>query len=228
MNSAMYIKNEFQKLESKSIFNAKQLYNEKFINKTNEVNYYKILERLTKSGFIGKLSREIYYIPEDTKFGKVKPSEDEIITKILIEEKNGCEVGYRLYNKLGLTTQISKKRIFYCNTILETQKKIGNLYFYRYEIDFNRENVDTIEMLEVLQNFDRIQDMNYKEFYNYCSDFSKKYDNNVLINVISKINYKKSTLAFLEQILNHFKVDNTINKYLSRLSKYKIPEWKKI
>ena len=52
------------------------------------------------------------------------------------------------------------------------------------------------------------------------------YNEKTFENVISKIKYKKSTLAFLEQILNHFSIKNNIKKQLSTLSKYKIPVWR--
>ena len=38
--------------------------------------------------------------------------------------------------------------------------------------------------------------------------------------VIEKMNYKKSTISFLNNILNYFSVDNHLDKYLSSLSKY--------
>ena len=41
---------------------------------------------------------------------------------------------------------------------------------------------------------------------------------------IRPMKYKKSTIAFLSSVLNHFKVKNTLGSYLSPLSDYKIPD----
>ena len=32
--------------------------------------------------------------------------------------------------------------------------------------------------------------------------------------------YKKSTISFLSDVLNHFEVENNLDSYLSKLSKY--------
>ena len=226
MNVAMYIKNELKNHKKGELFSAKKIYNKNFSG-INESNYYKVLERLVKSGELVKVSKGIYSIPKLTKYGLLNPSESEIIQTYIKNEEDGCEVSYGLYNKLGLTTQISKKRVFYCNSIEENQKKIGMMYFSRKSIIFTKENVKVIEMLEVLQNFNKIQDLNYVAFYKYCMEFSEIYNEKTFGNVISKIKYKKSTLAFFEQILNHFNVNNNIKQHLSTLSKYKIPEWRK-
>ena len=75
-------------------------------------------------------------------------------------------------------------------------------------------------MFEVLQNFDKIQDINYRSFYKYVSEFALEYNEKIVNYVISKMGYKKSTIAFLRNILNYFKVKNSLNQYLSDVSKY--------
>lgn len=225
MNAAMYIKNEFKNYKKGVLFNAKKIYNKSFFN-INEANYYKVLERLVKTGEIIRVSKGIYSIPKLTKYGPLNPSESEIIQTCIKNEEDGCEVNYGLYNKLGLTTQISKKRVFYCNSIIENQKKIGMIFFIKKSIIFTNKNIKYIEMLEVLQNFNKIQDLNYSSFYKYCMQFNEIYNEETFENIISKIKYKKSTFAFLEQILNHFKTKNNIKNQLSTLSNYKIPVWR--
>jgi hypothetical protein len=46
--------------------------------------------------------------------------------------------------------------------------------------------------------------------------------------VISTINYKKSTIAFLQEILNFYGKENNLNMYLSNLSEYKYPKMEEL
>ena len=40
--------------------------------------------------------------------------------------------------------------------------------------------------------------------------------------------YQKKTISFLRNILNHYGVENNLNKYLSALSEYKHPTMEEI
>ena len=68
----------------------------------------KALERLQKKGIIRKLSKGIFYKPNVTVFGELKPREEDILRPYLYED--GKRIAYitgtSLYNQLNLTTQI--------------------------------------------------------------------------------------------------------------------------
>ncbi|WP_282163125.1 DUF6088 family protein [Ulvibacterium marinum] len=68
----------------------------------------KALERLQKKGVIKKLSKGIFYKPNITVFGELKPREEEILRPYLYED--GKRIAYitgaSLYNQLNLTTQV--------------------------------------------------------------------------------------------------------------------------
>ncbi len=69
----------------------------------------KALERLQKNGVIKKLSKGIFYKPNITVFGELKPGEEEILKPYLFED--GKRIAYitgaSLYNQLNLTTQVA-------------------------------------------------------------------------------------------------------------------------
>lgn len=69
----------------------------------------KALERLQKEGLIKKVSKGVFYKPEQTVFGELKPDYGELLRPYLF--KNGKRVAYEtgtsLYNRLGLTTQMA-------------------------------------------------------------------------------------------------------------------------
>jgi hypothetical protein len=69
----------------------------------------KALERLQKQGLIKKVSKGVFYKPEKTVFGELKPDYSELLRPYLIEDgkRIAYETGTSLYNRLGLTTQMA-------------------------------------------------------------------------------------------------------------------------
>jgi hypothetical protein len=63
---------------------------------------------LQKKGVVKKISKGVFYKPEQTVFGELKPDYNEQLKQYLF--KNGkriaYETGFSLYNRLGLTTQV--------------------------------------------------------------------------------------------------------------------------
>jgi len=221
MNYSEIVRNELNKFHKNEIIFASKLYKEKLYNKNvTETSFYKILERMYKNKEIEKLSKGIYYFPRITKFGVVPISDEEIIS-IFTKNNEGMIVGYNLYNKLNLTTQISKKIIIYSSNVDNDIKNIRNIEIKNVNIKYSKEYIKIIEMLEVLQNFYKIEDLNYNAFYNYVKKFSNTYNEKFTDIVLENMNYKKSTISFLKNILNYFEVENNLNQYLSSLSNYK-------
>jgi hypothetical protein len=69
----------------------------------------KALERLQTDGSIKKVSKGIFYKPEQTIFGELKPDYREQLRQYLFEngQRVAYETGFSLYNRMGLTTQIA-------------------------------------------------------------------------------------------------------------------------
>ena len=69
----------------------------------------KALERLQTKGIIKKISKGVFYKPEQTIFGELKPDYNEQLRPYLFE--NGKRIAYitgaYLYNQLNLTTQMA-------------------------------------------------------------------------------------------------------------------------
>ena len=220
MNYSKIIRDELNKFYKNELLFASDLYKEKLYNKNvSETSYYKLLERMYENKEIEKLSKGIYYFPKTSKYGVIPISDNEIISEFTKKNK-GMVVGYYLYNKLNLTTQISKKHIIYTSNVKNEKKIIRNFEIKNIKLNFNNEYIKIIEMLEVLQNFYKIQDINYKNFYHYAKTFANSYNENITNKVLKIINYKKSTISSLENLLNYFGIKNNLNNYLSSLSKY--------
>ena len=81
---------------------------------------------------------------------------------------------------------------------------------------------------EVLQNFERIQDLNYARFLSYAKEFAESYRDEIFATVIKEKHYQKKTISFLKEVLSYYGVSNNLSEYLSRLSEYKHPSMEEI
>jgi hypothetical protein len=86
-------------------------YEELDISSQEYLTAAKALERLQKKGVIKKVAKGKFYKPEQTIFGELKPSEEELLKPYLFD--NGKRIAYItgsfLYNQLGLTNQVSSR-----------------------------------------------------------------------------------------------------------------------
>jgi hypothetical protein len=84
-------------------------YDQLRIAKEDYTTAAKALERLQKQGVIKKVSKGVFYKPEQTVFGELQPDYAELLRPYLFEEgkRIAYETGTSLYNRLGLTTQMA-------------------------------------------------------------------------------------------------------------------------
>lgn len=193
----------------------------------SELAYYKALERLVKSKLLLKVSKGVYCLPMNTEFGVVKPSSNEIIEQYISKTK-GMKIGYQLYNELNLSTQISKRYELYSNSLSGFTKNINDIHIKKVNLSFTQDIKTQIAMLEVLSHFETIEDLNLAVFRIYSEKFANNFDEKTFETVIKNIKYKKSTIAFLRDILNYFNSPNNLGRYLSSLSTYKYPRMEEI
>ena len=163
--------------------------------------YYKNIERMSKKGELERLAKGVYCRPKVTRFGKISAGEENILNYYIGKENyTGVVIGYRLYNKYGITTQVSKSVKIYSNVLEEEKKVIKNVEIKKINISIDSKIKRAVEQLEILENYDEIEDI----------------DKNSLIRL-----YR--TIAYLESILNKRRVENTLSQFLNKTSKYKIP-----
>lgn len=227
MQSNNIIKNTLSNFEENELIFASKLYKTKLYNQVSEAAFYKTLERMCKSGELVKIAKGTYHLPKVSKYGIVPPSEKEIISAFT-KNGTGTIVGYSLYNALDLTTQVAKSIEVMSSTLENLTKTIRNVVVHQVQIDYTENVKNMIHSLEVLQNYYNIQDINNLSFKKFTKKIADWYDEEIFKNVISAISYKKSTIAFLREILNFYDVKNNLNIYLSSLSEYKYPRMEEI
>ncbi len=204
-----------------SIIDVQKIYRENFYNQP-EQTFYQVVSRMARKGEIQRLSKGIYCKPKKGRFGAVISSEKDILEYYLGQDKNnGAVVGYQMYNRHGLTTQVSKTIELYSNVISQERKQLKNVSIRKAILRFDVSTVKMIELLEVLQNYSNIEDLNRECMKIFIGAHIKYYDKRILQELLERIGYKKSTLASLKNMLDFFKVDNDIVQYLRGTSTYK-------
>lgn len=120
-------------------------YDDLRIAKNDYTTAAKALERLQKEGLIKKVSKGVFYKPEQTAFGELKPDYSELLRPYLFEngKRVAYETGTSLYNRMGLTTQMAFRI------------KIASR---RRRININRENLKA----DAVKSYAEVTDSNYE------------------------------------------------------------------
>jgi len=221
------VRNALAEFEANELIIASKLYKEKLSDQISEAAYYKTLQRMCESGELVKIAKGTYHLPKVSKYGIVPPSEKEIVTAFT-ENETGTVIGYSLYNALNLTTQIPKTITVMSSALEGLTKSIRNVIVYQVPLEFSKEITSMIHGLEVLQNFNSIQDINYSAFLKFSEELALSYNPEIFEEIVNTKTYKKSTISFLYEILNYYNVQNNLNKYLSALSEYKHPKMEEL
>ena len=227
MTSTQIIIQTMEKIPENELIFANSLFTQKLIGSVSEDAYYQTLSRMCKSGTLCRIAKGTYYRPKSSKYGIVPPSQKEIIAAFTEPDK-GTVVGYSLYNSLKLTTQVSKNIEVLSSQLNQQTKNISNVLLQFCDLVYTPEVKRTIHILEVLQNFSQIQDLNYRQFISLCEKFAFEYDSKVFEEVCQQLRYQKKTISFLRNILNHYGIENNLHKHLSALSEYKHPTMEEI
>ncbi len=211
-----------EEISENKLIEASSLHHERF-SEISEAAFYKALERLCKNKRLVHLTNGLYYKPKESRFGQV-PISDKEVAEHYMRNGQGIIIGYHLYNKKGLTTQVGKNIEVLSNVVGSQRKTAGNVKIQKASIKFTSENIPIVEALEILQNYSKIQDINTKGLISYMTDFAAEYSENAAIEVLQYRKYKKSTIAFMKEFLDYQKVSNGLGRYLSKLSNYAIPK----
>ena len=227
MSSRAIVEERLSSYPENHLLFASKLYSEAFAKEMSEAAYYKTLQRLCNQRAIAKIAKGIYCKPLQTRFGEVLPSETQIVDEFT-KNATGMVVGYAMYNTLNLTTQVPKNIEVYSSVIDEQQKQVGRVSLKKQSLIFDDRMVKAVQMLEVLQNYDTIQDMNENSFLRFCKKYSETYNEDACEAALSSIRYSKRTIAFLHSVLNYHNVENSLNRFLSPFSKYQIPSMEEL
>lgn len=221
------VRNALDGFKPNELIVASKLYKDELSDQISEAAYYKTLQRMCESGELVNIAKGMYYLPKVSKYGIVPPSDKEIVTAFT-ENETGTIIGYTLYNALNLTTQIPKTITVLSSKLEGLKKTIGNIVVHKVPLQFSKKTTSMVQGLEVLQNFNSIQDLNNSAFLKFTQELATSYEPETFDNVVNTRTYKKSTISFFREILDYYNVPNNLNKYLSALSEYKHPRMEEL
>lgn len=184
------------------------------------------LSRLVKKGIIERLRKGVFYKPQKTKFGNIKPSETEIL-RSMIDPSNSYVTGLNVFNNLGLTTQISNEVVIATPKPKKRQNIHGLKIKYVKGLKPEQENdIQKLQLLDALKNFKTIPD---KDTQLFIKIIEKKLDNLArkdlkrLINLAKK--YNPATRALLGAVLESMDIlelSEELKITLNKTSKYSL------
>jgi hypothetical protein len=197
------------------------------VNKKEAV--IKALNRMVKAGKIAKLSKGKYYKPEDTPFGILQPNQAQVVKDLLEEDGKilGYLTGYSMYNKLGLTTQVSNIIQIGKNHVRPNFKRERYfISFIRQKNTITKENIPLLQILDSIRYIKKIPDATLEascqRLLSIIKHLSEK-DKGTMVRLALK--YPPATRALLGALLEELKESSLIEplfKSLNPITKYKL------
>ena len=139
--------------------------------------------------------KELYKKRRVSKFtGELLPISDREVIEHYTANNSGMELGYHLYNRLNISTQIAKRKYIISNLPAKEITKIKQIEIKKVNMEFTDKISRHIEVLEVIDksNFgNNIEDFNEVAFKSMIKQFSKMYDRETLNYVADKCTYQK-------------------------------------
>lgn len=210
---AKEIKDVIFDMSPNEIFEASALKDTQFSH-IPDAAYYKMLERMTKYEQLTRLAKGVYCRPE---------ADEQAIVDFYTKGKTGIVIGEALYKEKHIIEKHNPQIVILSNKLREDKKHIGDVCVEKIDIEINDETIPAVQTLEILQNYNKIENRNQNRFLAYMKYFAEQYSDEATKYVIENKKYKKSTIAFMQRMLSWHGVDNSLDRYLSTLSEYKIP-----
>jgi hypothetical protein len=231
MKTSNFINSEISRLPQSTIFTYKD-----FIKEGNSREAtIKALNRKVASGEIAKIAKGKFYVPQQSIFGVLKPNEEEMIKDLL--EENGEIVGYltglSMYNRLGLTTQVSAVTVIGKNEVRPTFKRgYLRIHFMKQKNKITKDNVQLLQILDAIRYVKEIPDADIdflcSRFLSILKNIPKDFQSKM---VELAIFYPPATRALLGALLNELGVidlTEPLYKSLNPITVYKLPRASKV
>jgi len=166
------------------------------------------LSRLARQGTITRLARGKYYKPQRSKFGNTRPNESAIINALTTRDNKtiGYLTGLAVYNRLGLTSQVSNTLVIATPNPLQPKSIQGyRVKYVRGNADFLERDIPLLQLLDALRDIKTIPDSSpddvLKILIERIRDLSKSEKKQM---VSLSLSYNAGTRALLGAIMEHY------------------------
>ncbi len=157
MTTTQFIASRIEKLPAGQIFS----YTDFLKEPSQREAVIKALNRMVEAGKLAKLSKGKYYKAEQTVFGTLEPDQYQVVKDLLEDDGKvtGYLTGYSIYNKLGITTQISNIIQIGKNDV-RPQFKRGRytIMFIRQKNVITKDNIALLQILDAIRYIKKIPD----------------------------------------------------------------------
>lgn len=147
----------------------------------------KALERLQKQGIIKKVSKGVFYKPEQTVFGELKPDYSELLRSYLFEngKRIAYETGTSLYNRMGLTTQLAFRiKIASRGKRININRGTLKADAVKSYAEVTDSNYETLGILDAFKDMKRIPDCSETQAVSRLSAIVKKLNDKQIASLI--------------------------------------------
>jgi hypothetical protein len=147
----------------------------------------KALERLQKQGVIKKVSKGVFYKPEQTVFGELKPDYSELLRSYLFEngKRIAYETGTSLYNRMGLTTQLAFRiKIASRGKRININRGTLKADAVKSYAEVTDSNYETLGILDAFKDMKRIPDCSETQAVSRLSAIVKKLNDKQIASLI--------------------------------------------
>ena len=231
MKATEYIRNTIDRLPKGYVFT----YEDFNIDVNKKEAIIKALNRMVNSGKIEKLSKGRYFKPEKTPFGILQPNQEQIVKDLISENGKvmGYLTGYSIYNKLGLTTQVSNIiQIGKNQTRPKFKRERYTISFVKQKNIIVKKNIHLLQILDSIKYIKKIPDTTIKasclRFLEIVRTLTLD-DKKELIRLSLK--YPPSTRALLGTLLDEIhnkSITDHLKESLNPITKYEISDVGKI
>lgn len=180
------------------------------------------LFKLVKSSKIERLSKGRFYKPKQGLTGKLYPDEYEVVKDLLKSDNKviGYLTGLGIFNRLGLTTQMSNV-IQIGSNFDKKQIKRGkyNIKYIRQWNKITAENINLLQLLDCIRFIKNIPDTSPDQSFKrlvYLVEELQKTDVKIFTSLA--LNYPPSTRALAGAILEKLNFDDLSAKLLNSLN----------
>ena len=188
----------------------------------------KALSRLVLQGELQKIAKGKYYIPKQTIFGKLKPTDSELVKDFL--EQNGRVVGYitgtTAFASMGLTTQISSSMLIGTNKYRRPVIRNGvKISFLLQENTITSSNIPLLRILDALRLIKEIPATSPDECVtNICKTINALPAKRKMELAELSLAYTPYVRALLGAIYEKLEIDTKIiRRTLNGMTNYKLP-----